>query len=86
MEKMIRVRIEKHWRGEEVNGKHGKGEVKGLRKDCACLITEIIICNCHPPATRVAMHGRISQERKKRGGQRQKLSFQSSSHLSSHIR
>lgn len=49
----MRVRIEKHWRGEEeMNGKHEEGGVKGLRKDCACLIIEIIICNHLPPTTR----------------------------------
>lgn len=31
------------------NGKDKEGGVKGLRKDYACLIIEIIICNDIPP-------------------------------------
>lgn len=52
-EKMMRVRIEKHWReGKEMTGKHQEGGFKGLRKDWACLIIRIIIYNHLPPTTR----------------------------------
>ena len=56
--KMMRGRIEKHWREErEMNGKDEEGGVKGLREDCACLIIEIIICNhLSPKKTSPAIH------------------------------
>lgn len=54
-----RRRMTRRKHKEEVNGKDEEGEVKGLRKDCARLITEIIICNRLPPETRAAPHRRI---------------------------
>lgn len=37
-----------------MNGKHEEGAVKGLREDCACPISKIIMCNYLPIATRIA--------------------------------
>lgn len=53
----MRVGIEKRWREvEAMNGRHEEGWVKGLRKDCACLIIGIIICNQVPSTARAAQH------------------------------
>lgn len=62
---MTRVWIEKHWPAEkEVNERHEEGGVKGLRKDCACLIIGIIICN-HLPARAIVLHGEIIPRQRK---------------------
>lgn len=62
----MKVGTEKHWReDEEMNGRHEEGGVKGLRKDCACLIIGLIICNRVPPTTRAAQHRWVIPERKK---------------------
>lgn len=37
-----------------MNGKHEEGALKGLREDCACPITKIIICNYRLIATSIA--------------------------------
>lgn len=39
-----------------MNEKDEEGGVKGLRKDCACLIIEIIITNLLPPKLKAALY------------------------------
>lgn len=62
----MRVGTEKNWQEEEeMNGRHEEGGVKGLRKDCACLIIGLIICNHIAPTARAAQHTLTIPERKK---------------------
>lgn len=59
-----------------MNGKHEEGALKGLREDCTCPITKIIICNYRLIATSIAALTQDEGEKKKRRKSKTKKGFE----------